>query len=472
VQNEPGKPLTKTAVALKEGGIGKMSGPYTELGLFFGFKLRDGHEVEDLHNLFEQQRVNEAVMCAPMIDGASVLRMVTVDMWHAMDRAKRVDVWWRGTCFAYQDNRRAVLALDADLGELPEAMRMAFEQLGGGSLNDIETLLRVLAMADPQIALARLYGKPSCGNGIRDKRTGTVTSGRGFHVYLFTDITTAAEIEAYRKTLFGRLILLGINWVKLSVKGDMLPRSLLDMTASINACRLMFDHDKVLDQSGLGDVLSQDEDARRPYRRDEGALLVPTALAPLTPAEEAEIAAIWASLKAPLVDAARALQVEANAVAVDEMVRTTGLSREAAEGHVLALSERKRIPAAGMYRITSRLPDGFGETLEGLPGKWVSGDTILRNPHVFDGARGNDPEEPDYEGWRVTAKWYLKPSAGTFTCTTFAHGNPDIDQAGKPRKLLLAWTAADVLRLWDAEVAAGAGVKQLVALLEDIYGGR
>jgi putative DNA primase/helicase len=127
-----------------------------------------------------------------------------------------------------------------------------------------------------------------------------------------------------------------------------------------------------------------------------------------------------------------------------ERMLKAGVSRDAAERHVLTAADNGRLPLDEVYVFDD--------------GRQVTGWEIVADVKTFDGCTGADPLEPTYGGGRNKAKWYRKGGERGSFVFSFAHGR---------RLYRLAYDAADLIAL--ASRLTGDIPDQISALRDAYY---
>jgi putative DNA primase/helicase len=399
---------------------------------------------------------NQAFMPGRLPGAAPMRRMIIKAKFRALPEADRAlagtGPLFRGKdCIGYAPGKPALLIVDFDAKDLPDALREQIEQAGG--------LRAVLAAIDPQWNTIGFLERPSVSTGIRDKRTGVTTPGGGMHLYVI--VNDGGDLERYVQVLFDRLVLAGFSWITLSTAGAMLERSPIDKAASGIGYWLAFEAHAVLETRPHGDHLEHVPGARQ-CRTQEGPRLDTQALADLTDDEQRQVAEIWAALKAEKEPEARAIKLARGQKDIARLVKV-GVSKPEAERLVLARAELGRLSPDDDYWFDEPLPSGRVK---------ATGWELLENmADWFAGGRtwnGADPLEPDYPnvGWGVVAinkAWWKinthSRQAGLFVSSR-AHGG---------QRFVLAYDAADVVALMGEMKARGDSAIVRLAQLKAVY---
>ncbi len=399
---------------------------------------------------------NQAFMPGRLPDGASMRRMIIKPRWRALPEAERAlagsGPLYRGKhCIRYASGKPALLIIDFDIKDLPDAVRERIKQAGG--------LRKVLAAIDPRWNTIGFLERPSVSTGIRDKRTGVITPGGGTHLYVI--VHDGGDLARYVKALFDRLLLAGFGWVNLSAAGSLLKRSAIDQAASGVGYWLAFEANAVLETRPHGDYLEHVPGARR-CEWHEGPRLDTRALPDLTDDEERHVAEVWSGLKAEKEPEARAIRLARGAKDIARLVKA-GVKKDDAERLVLMRAEIGRLPLDDEYWFDEALPSGRHS---------ATGWELLENMDAWFAGRGTrtgaDPLEPDYpnvgSGVVASDKAWWKVNTHSQQTGLFVKS-----QAHGGQKFILAHDAADVVALMAEMKARGDSAIVRLAGLKAIY---
>jgi putative DNA primase/helicase len=436
--------------------IVKDQSPGTGYGRLVRVTLAKDRPIASLAKVLTNCRQNQAFIPGRLPGLAPMRRMIIKAKFEALPAAERAlpgsGPLYRGKhCICYERGKPALLIIDFDAKDLPDAVRERIEAAGG--------LARVLAAIDPEWTSVGFLERPSVSTGIRDRRTGVTTPGGGLHLYVIVE--DGSDLARYVRVMFDRLILAGFGWVLVSRAGGMLKRSPIDKAASGIGYWLAFEANAVLEPGPHGDCLEHVPGARSCVAR-EGSRLDTQALPDLTDDEQGKLAEIWANLKLEKEPEARAIKLKRGAKDIARLVKV-GVPQDDAERLVLERQEMGRLSLDGLFWFDEKLPSGE---------RTATGWELLENAADWfaDGKRrtGADPQEPDYPnvGSVVVAKnkalWKSNDHSqqtGLFV-TSRAHGG---------QKFILAYDAADVVALMDERKARGASAIARLAELKDIY---
>ncbi len=469
-------PLTKSYTLGVDGNPAKSAEPFLTRGIGKRLRLAGTTPLGTLRRRLETITSFEALVCGAMTQPGDDIAIATHD--NISRGAAGVS---RDKDFAaFRPSGPALLFLDHDQKDLPPEVMTKLAAFGP---DGAARLLQALASVFPALRRAGVLIRPSCSTGIRVKATGVVTPGGGLHGYFVA--TDGADIEDFIERLDAKLVLAGFGWTFVSDAGTPEVRSLIDVRASGRPSRLVFEGSALLEHSALEHVPG----ARRATVRNDGVLLDTKGLAPLTAAEELQLAALRRNLIAaarPRIDAARAAWVEtqerrflAEGMSAAEAKRRAARAREAADGGKLDIELYVHVDD----RARSLPPLGDGSDGE----HWVAVRTLLAHPARYHRRTGSDPLEPDYQvrdggTGRNKAVWYVGVQGGAryARCYSQAHGRWQFEVFCTPAELIAAWQAredmAEIAALWpytrfdpateaaDREAIAAAGVPSWAGL--------
>jgi hypothetical protein len=315
----------------------------------------------------------------------------------------------------------ALLCFDFDLKDLPDALRQRVDQLTGGAW-------AVSAMECPALHACGHLLRPSCSIGVNNTKTGEQTPGGGLHAYVV--VADGSDSLGFVRRLHERLVLAGWGFVFVTKAGQPRVRSPIDVDASGDPERIVFEADAKLDHPDL----AHRKNARVQVVEHDGTLLDTSALPDLTPDERRRLADIKRDLIAdPVVQQLvrdskdRWIQEQA-----DRLVRQ-GMAPDAAK---VAATRAARSADMGLLdpdlEVRLDRADGTQEP--------VSCWDMLDDPAAYDGRTGSDPLEPDYHGGRNLAVWWLEENV--LRCFSQAHGG---------QTFTLAYPVSCIIETWQAE---------------------
>jgi hypothetical protein len=320
----------------------------------------------------------------------------------------------------------ALACLDIDLKDLKDDLRRRVEHDGGA--------WKVLCSVFPALGASGRLLRPSCSTGVYDQRTGKPARGGGLHVYVVA--MDGGDTQDFAKRLRDHLVLAGWGFAFVTKAGQIKIRSLIDVDASGDPERLVFEADAVLEQG-----LAYKPDARKPVVELDGRLLDTRALAALDKDQRDRLADIERALTADPDTQQR--HREARDKWIEEQI-----ARQVSKGIVLKVAQERAQRAAvnadmGLLDLdlSVRLDcdDGSGGQ------EWVECRDMLCDPDAYDGRTGSDPLEPDYGGGRNKAIWWTNPD-GSLGCSSHAHGG---------QNFTLALDVPSVIETWKAETDKG-----------------
>lgn len=263
-----------------------------------------------------------------------------------------------------------------------------------------DKLIEILSHACPSLAAAAFWLAHSTSSHIyhREERvsdsggidiTETLLSGSGgLKVYVLTKDGT--DFPRFVRVLAKRLWLAGYGYIAVSECGSLLVRTVID-TAVGGPERLDFIAGAV-----LGPALVQ----RRPNPVFHDGLALDTrqSLPDLTDAEEARYQSLVDEAKAKLRPNAISARKRKIAAEVPKMAKAHGISANAARTCLERAYEDDELSGGFLLHFVD-----FGE---------VPVADVLADPLRYDGAELYDPAEPDYDGWKVCAKFYANDNTG------------------------------------------------------------
>ena len=374
------RPLTKTYRLTKVGRIEKDRNKIaTGFGRMARVTLARDKPLDSLARVLLASSSYQAFMPGRLPGTALMRRMIVKPRYDALPEADRdlagAGPLYRGKlCISYTAGKPALLVIDYDAKDLPAALRDTIEKAGG--------LRAVLASIDPQWMSVGFLERPSVSTGIRDKRSGVVTTGGGLHVYVI--VQDGGDLERYVGVMFDRLTLAGFGWIVVSTAGSYLKRSLIDKAASGIGHTLAFEAN-----AELGPGLEHVPGARNCLVR-EGARLDTRAVPDLTDDERRQLADVWAGLRAEKEPEARAIRLRRGSREI-ERLKTAGVSPDKAQRLVLERHELGRLSLDATYYFDEALPLGkrsaTGWALLANAADWFA-DGRMRT--------GSDPLEPEY----------------------------------------------------------------------------
>lgn len=283
----------------------------------------------------------------------------------------------------------ALMGLDFDVKDYPAEIKKRLT----------ETNLReALEAVFPEMAGAAMVSRPSMSVGIRHKGTGAATPDvSGLHRFLF--VTNGEDIEAAAQLLADRLMLAGWLWGLVTAAGSILPKTLIDLSASRDVGRLWYEGTPVLGGSDLELV----PEARKPIARP-GGLLDLSSLRPLTTEETERLAVLKTAMRERYTDEAERARLG---------------HRQRLRTKVPDPSKRKAFDVDHDRAVDRQeLQGDFPIQLD--DGRLVTPREILSHPNRYDGATCPDPLEPEYGGGRNKA--ILLVGGGDIRIESHAHG--------------------------------------------------
>ena len=384
-----------------------------------GLDADRAHTFASLRTKVGLLRSNQCLVTAPLPGTAPTRQVIFKDKWERLPTGERDlagdgPIYRGSECFAYPPGKPGLLELDLDVKDWPAEIRKKQHEAGG--------LFRALLQADPQLATAGYYIRPSSSSGIRDVRTGFMRPVGAKHIFFIAE--DAADIPRYCETLFKRLVLAGFGFPSIFKDGKTEVRSLLDPVASGRPERLWYDATPVLFDNGHGQHLELVAKYRQEQVR-EGPWLDTRRLADLNAIEQADYDRIVAELEAaakPEADRVREAYIDARV----ERGVAAGLPADEARRLAFDAVDGGRLDVGGAYRFDDSL--------------WRSGWEILEDVAAIDGKSGADPLEADYGGGHNKAIWYQKPGEPGVFCYSHAHGK---------RVFLIVYDVADWIALFD-----------------------
>jgi hypothetical protein len=427
-------PLTKTYAGTPVGQIEKVLDPFLTSGTARCVRLDPAQPLApQLARIVEGVGRDEALVLGQLggaatgVDEAVVTTKARLDSVRAKAGGKPVVTRTKDT-FGYAAGVPAVLGLDHDGKDLPQALRERLEREGG--------LLGVLQRVCPALGRAALVARPSVSTGIRHRASGQETPGGGLHVYV--PILDGGDAAGFVDRLNSLLLLDGWGWPFVSKIGHVEVRSLLDTAASGRSERLWFEADAVLSGTDLEHVPG----ARTVQVQDGLALDTLAALPPLPKGTKADAERVKVDLKA-------------SAVAPAAQARNAWQEDRAA-----ALVKQGMDPARAQ-RFAAQAPDA-------LPGDWplhlddgrlVLVAEVLRDPAAFHGETCADPLEPDYGGGKNKAR--IHANSAWPSVFSHAHGG---------RTYPLRWGVEDIIEAAGAAQAANTDPIATVSDMESLAG--
>jgi hypothetical protein len=292
----------------------------------------------------------------------------------------------------YRRGQPAFALLDFDMKGMPQDIAGEISRLGGVS----EALMSVI----PALAGVARVTRASTSAGLFRSDTGEKIPGSGgLHIFLL--VSDGADVERFLKVLHDRCWLAGFGWMMLGAAGQVLDRSLVDVSV-FGAERLVFEGSPVLEPP-----LQQDLGRRRPIATEGNALDTIAICPALTTVEAAKLKELKdksAYKLRPAVAEARSAFIKREAARI---VKRTGMQQRAAERVALHHCDGILLPDV---ELAFDAPEFAGCTV---------GD-VLTNPDRFEGATLADPLEGIPYG-ACKAKVMLK-SDGTPFIHSFAHG--------------------------------------------------
>jgi hypothetical protein len=405
VENQFG-PLTKTYGVAPDGSIKPNGRPTTGCGRMVRARLSRTKPMASLDAVLSRLKDNQCLMMGTWPGDAVMRRMLLKRRWEKLTDAERDPAGdgplYRGGCIAYQPGQPALMVLDFDAKDWPDALQQKVAQVGGPHV--------VLAQFHQQWRRAGFLARPSVSHGIRNKRTGQITPGGGLHVYV--SVKDGADIPRYVRTLFAWLVANGFGYGFVTAAGHFLLRTLIDPAASGVPYWLAFEHDAVL----ADDRLEHIPGARRCKFR-EGPLLDTGLRLDLTVDEQREVDANTAALRAAKQPEIKAKRLARGAPEIARLKRL-GVPQVEAEHRVLASAELGRLPVGGwVYHFDD--------------GRRVTGREVLAHPARFDGATSADPLEPWYPHHQASgiitrnkAEWKIGREREDRGMFVFSQGTP------------------------------------------------
>jgi uncharacterized protein DUF5906 len=298
-----------------------------------------------------------------------------------------------GTNIVYTSGRSAFVLLDLDFKGMPSEVADRLTALGGFW----EALVAVLpALRDVGRVVRR-----STSSGLRHTDTGEILDGSG-GIHIFITAQDGDDVERFLTTLHERCWLSGYGWIMVGRAGQLLERSIIDRSVGAPE-RLVFEAPPILTPP-----LAQDAESRRPIATDGEILDTLAACPPLTEAERATFDELVVEAKArikPEADQVRAAYIDQRA---DELVKRTGMSRDAAVRVIESQCRGVLLPDVELFFVDKELK---GTTV---------GD-VLDDPGRFDGFVLADPIEGISYG-RTTAMVMRRRDDGRPWIKSFAHG--------------------------------------------------
>ncbi len=361
--------------------------------------LDPAREFTSLRDKVRSLKSNQCIITAPLPGSADTRQVLFKEQWEALPPGKRDlagdGAVYRGReCFTYPAGQPALLELDEDTKDWPDAIQEKHRQAGG-------LFQAVLPAIDPQFKSAGYYAKPSSSAGVRNKTTLQMLPTGAKH--LFFVVQDGADIPRYCEVLVKRLVLAGYGFTRIAKNGRCELRSLIDLAASGRPEWLWYDAEPILFDQHLELVVKYRQEQVR-----EGPRLNTHQLKNLNDTEQAKYDRIVTELEAAAKPDADREREKYIAPRVERAV-ASGLPREEARRLAFAAIDGGRLDVNAEYCFDD---DG-----------WRSGGNLLQDADTFNRKKtGADPLEPDYHGGRNLAVWFRKPGEPGIACYSQAHG--------------------------------------------------
>jgi hypothetical protein len=152
--------------------------------------------------------------------------------------------------FEFRPGKPALALIDFDVKGMPEAIRVRVEALGG--------LWRALVSVLPALERAPRVMRASTSAGLFYETPELVRFPHSGGMHVYVAVKDGADIRRFLKALHQRCWLAGLGWIELSAAGQMLERSLVDVTVG-SPERLVFEG-----SPRVMPPLQQDVQAREP----------------------------------------------------------------------------------------------------------------------------------------------------------------------------------------------------------------
>jgi len=202
VENYDGKLLTKSfwvsadGKSIEVGDAARNS--WSARVIRAGLDADPAREFASLRDKIRTLEAKQAVITAPMPGTAPTRQLVFKEQWAALppdqrDLAGDGPVYRGAGCFTYLPDQPALLELDVDTKDWPDAIQEKHRQAGG-------LLQAILPAIDQQFASAGFYARPSSSAGVKNKTTGAMLPSGAKHLFFVAE--NGADIPRYCTVLF------------------------------------------------------------------------------------------------------------------------------------------------------------------------------------------------------------------------------------------------------------------------------
>jgi len=229
----------------------------------------------------------------------------------------------------YRPGQQGVGLIDVDTKGMPDLVKERVYEKGG--------YWNVLVEVLPALEMCGHVVRSSTSSGLSNSETGEAVAGsQGQHIFpLLADVS---DHERFLKVLHERCWLAGYGWFTFGNAGQLLERSLVDRTV-YGPERLVFEG------AAVSLELDQDRETRRPVVSDGPALDSRKLCPDLTPEERERLNALKTDDRRRVEPAANEQRAKYLNVRVEELVKRTGISKEAAKQVVEAAFNGLLLPS-------------------------------------------------------------------------------------------------------------------------------
>lgn len=374
-------PLTKTYTSIAPDGSPHVSGsPFLTHGTASRVQIPICGFAEEFSGLLADLHQNTCVTLGSLVDAVAGdnAKIVTRDRYQTGGANEGMPNIWRGKeWLGYVEGQPAVLGLDHDRKDIPDAVWERVQEDGG--------FFAILEAICPALSKASRVGRPSVSTGIAVTASGKVSAGGGLHMYLL--ILDGGDARDFAHRLHARLVLAGFCFPFVSKSGAIQIRSLVDLAASGCGDRLWFESKAVLRSDDLHHVAG----ARDPDVADGTLLDTRAALLPLSEAETDRLREVEGDLRASVTEVAQENRRQYREQFRDLIARSGG-----DVGSADGLAERLLISEETGV-LTGNHPLYMDD------GRVVTVAEVLSDRQAYHRSTCADPLEPDRQGGRNKA---------------------------------------------------------------------
>jgi hypothetical protein len=367
--------LTKKYIIGPDGQPTKAGEPNLCHGTAYRVALDPANLAQNFGQMLEQFGPYEALATGQLSDPRNEVPLTTKDRVASMPESIARTKGWA----TYAEGMPGLVCFDHDAKDLQPELQAKIAAAAGFE--------NYLIQLFPEMASAARVLRPSVSTGVRNRETGSTTQGGGLHLYMF--VRDGGDAYDFKKRVHARMLLAGDGYAFVTKAGCVLIRSAIDLAASCDPERLVFEGHAICPDARLEHVPG----ARAVIVRDGGLLDTKAAVPPLTIEEQAHLRQIEEALRAPVKAEADAIRAERR----NMLARPYGGSARQADSTMAA------------YRFGD---DGEPTTLFGSclihldDGVVVTIADILLEPERFHERTCADPLEPKYGGGRNKAIIY------------------------------------------------------------------